>query len=140
MLSGLAYSIVDKRTSSWPHTGYHVVLVEGKIRVQLNGAYVGDYGPVGTRLDDSQWHHLAVVVNSEAMTLDIYVDGAHPAGSTTINIDLDTFVTGLGNSNTLHIGGHSVRSDFCFNGWLDEFKFYERALSIDEVQTLYNAQ
>jgi len=75
-----------------------------------------------TNINDNQWHHVAGVYNGSMLYL--YVDGR-----------LDTCKSASGSlnvsSSNVYIGSAS------FNGLIDDVRIYDRALSADEIETLY---
>jgi hypothetical protein len=85
-------------------------------------------------VNDSAWHHIAMVRDKSAGTIELYVDG-----------NLDTVGNGiyntLINNEVIHLGAFDW-SDYemdpatTFDGKLDEIRFYNRTLSVNEVQQL----
>lgn len=84
-------------------------------------------------IQPNEWHHIAMVVNSES-DMSIYVDCVEPGGS----------YSGCGGalaySNTPGSLGRHDRSltapgDY-FKGALDEFRYWDRALTIEEIAAL----
>jgi len=81
------------------------------------------------RVDDNEWHHVAVVANSAAANF--YIDGSL-SGSPASNVP---------SSNTWYkmIGCSSLYTSCTyFKGLIDEVRVYDRALSPDEIKRLYN--
>jgi PKD repeat protein len=88
-----------------------------------------------TALSAGTWHHLAAVFDAEAQTLAIYVDGA-PAGSLSVSYDqvypsTAPFMLGANLDS-----GSTVQH---FDGTLDGWRVYARALSQVEVGQLMDA-
>jgi len=78
-----------------------------------------------TNINDDQWHHVAGVYNGSKM--DLYVDGQLDASkSTSGSLSFS--------SSNVYIGGSPSAS---FNGLIDDVRIYDRALSADEIRTLY---
>jgi len=77
------------------------------------------------------WHHLAVTVDSSAMTLQLYVDGNVVASAPTTVLPAD-----LGETTQNWLGRSQYEADPYFMGMLDEFRIYDRALSASEVRYL----
>ena len=81
-------------------------------------------------LCDGNWHHVAFVYDRDAHIVKAYVD--YVRIGTTANMDI-----GLGNIDAYHSliqvgGGYGLSSDaydIKFNGWIDEFRLSNRALS-----------
>ncbi len=80
------------------------------------------------------WHHIVYVMDDANNIQKVYVDGAEK-GSTAYTQSIS--YPGLG-SNTF-IGRHGNGVDgYDFNGLVDDVRVYNRALSNQEVQNLYN--
>ena len=82
---------------------------------------------------DGNWHHLAFVYDRPAQMVKSYVDYTRIGTSTNVDID-------LGGIDAYHsliqfCGGYGLTSDaydIKFNGWLDEVRLSNRALSRSE--------
>lgn len=89
----------------------------------------------GTRIvNDGNWHHVAAVY--DGTNLYLYVDGtldASRAASGTITKTSD--VLAIGNDT-----GAPPGYSYLFNGLIDEVSIYNRALSSQEIQSIYNAK
>ncbi|MBN1359741.1 MAG: discoidin domain-containing protein [Sedimentisphaerales bacterium] len=77
------------------------------------------------------WHHVAVVVASASMTAGIYVDGVLVGEG-----PIDTLPTDLGVTTQNWLGRSQYEVDAYFNGALDDFRIYRRALSGPEIRYL----
>ena len=77
------------------------------------------------------WHHLAVTIDSSAMTLQLYVDGEMVASAPTALLPAD-----LGETTQNWLGRSQYEADPYFMGMLDEFRIYDRVLSTSEVRYL----
>lgn len=98
-------------------------LNNGRPRIDINGRRVT--GPNGTTFNDNQWHHYAIVADGATTLGDIkyYVDG--------------NLIPLTGNST--EILNTTLSQDFVIGNsaiTLDEFRFYERAISNQELVTL----
>jgi len=86
----------------------------------LDNGKLRGYIPV----DDGQWHHVAGVYDGTMMYL--YVDGV-----------LDNFgpATGLIDTNTepVYIGENSERTNRHWNGWIDDLRVYNIALTREQI-------
>src|SRR4051812_3210278 len=134
--------VLEKRNFPGP-SGY-VLGVEGTTAGPLSGhlfVVIQSNGTVAS-LDsltaaDGNFHHVAAVVDRTAQTLSLYVDGVLQ-GSTAINA-----IGSLVNSGNLYLGINT--QDFVgstavpFNGVVDELTLYNRALTPDEVTSIFNA-
>ena len=84
---------------------------------------------------DNQWHHLAFAYDETTSNMSIYRDGVlwstqSWAGHGAIKLDY-TKATGF------YLGGKTTDWGKPFNGGLDQFRLYSKALSAAEVQSLY---
>ncbi len=87
----------------------------------------------GTKVNDGQWHHLAVVFN-RAANMVRYVDGA-PSGTQYSLASLNG--QSLDNAKQLRIGARDQSGDeVYFNGRIDDARVYARALSPEEIAAL----
>jgi hypothetical protein len=82
-------------------------------------------------LSNDIWYH--VVGTYDGTTAKIYIDGVlnNSAGRT----------FGSTTSENLHIGWgewNAGANSFYFNGFIDDVRLYDRALSLDEVEAIYN--
>jgi len=79
-----------------------------------------------TNINDDQWHHVVGVCDGSRLSL--YVDGK-----------LDGFTQTSGSlrvsGSNVYIGGGVSTS---FNGLIDDVRIYNRALSVEEIRTLYS--
>jgi len=105
----------------------------GKLFLEMvsGGSLIGGVNPADKILLADTWYHVAVVVNGDTVTL--YVDGiAEPTTGT---------VSGswTGWTGVLSIGRYGGAAAY-FDGILDEAHIYNRALSPDEIQFLYNEE
>ncbi|MHC4642643.1 MAG: LamG-like jellyroll fold domain-containing protein, partial [Planctomycetota bacterium] len=119
-------------------------------RLEINGSGAGtgqvgwdvmtdtgqvDYGSI-TRVDDGQWHHVAGVFDNGTMT--IYIDGkAEP--STTGGATFGSSATRYGfigvGSEASGFDGNKGPTSY-FNGYMDDVRIYDRALSAAEIRTI----
>ncbi len=77
------------------------------------------------------WHHVACVFDNDANTLTLYVDG-WSAGS----VETDIRPMDLGVTTNNWLGQSQYDADSLYDGLLDEFRIYNRALSAGEVRYL----
>jgi hypothetical protein len=88
----------------------------------------GVKGPAGL---PTGWHHVAVVVDGASSALCLYLDGEAVGTGTTKTLPKD-----LGKTTQNRLGQSQTSTDAFFNGMLDEFRIYSRALSTAEVRYL----
>jgi hypothetical protein len=85
-------------------------------------------------LNNGSWHHLVINYLNSTDTINAYVDGAFFA--------TDTFSSSIGsisNTQPLRIGAMNVTFGGVFAGSIDEVRIYNRALTTDEISSLYNS-
>jgi hypothetical protein len=118
--------IVTKGNSSWRLSRYGGTSAIGFSTTGLSDVDL----PGNKNINDGQWHHVAAVYDGKNKY--IYVDGALDASvPATGSIAQNNFPVGIGeNAEAL---GH------LWNGSIDEVAIYNRALTADEIQTIYNA-
>jgi hypothetical protein len=77
------------------------------------------------------WHHVAVVINGVSKTMQLCLDGVVVTSATTTLLP-----TNLGNTTNNWLGRSQYAADAYLNGYLDDFRIYNRALSQGEVAWL----
>jgi len=82
-------------------------------------------------LNDDEWAHIAMIYDGSNVNL--YINGSFDKSSSESgNIDTD-------NSLTVKIGRHPTSSSRDTDGILHDVRHYERALSVEELETIYYA-
>ena len=131
-------TIQDKREG--PHAvGYHFFLQNDPyLGMQINDPSGSTQATAFLDILDGRYHHVAVSVRRNLKDgIRLYVDGV--SVNATVNSDL-RLRTDLDNSAPFLIGGHSYDNDVnSFDGVIDEFEFFNRALSDAEVKAIYDA-
>jgi hypothetical protein len=134
-------SIVDKRNApnAYNYYGYHLYLNQGQLYFQMADTAASVGGLIvqaGPDLRDGQFHHVAVTVERDSTNGGVlYVDG-----QPVLTFDPTTYTGSLSNTDFLHIGENTVAGYVTpFHGIMDELSLYNRALSPDEIQSIYNA-
>ena len=84
------------------------------------------------------WHHVAVVIDSAATQFRLYVDGSLVAtGPGTLSAGASMLLPkDLGLTNQNWLGRSQFTADGFYNGSLDDFRIYGRALSEGEIRYL----
>lgn len=82
--------------------------------------------------DDGDWYHVVGVINRTSDMMYLYVDGQLK------DSDSISSVGSLANSGHLYLGARNIYGDNDLDGKLDEFRFYDVALTAGEVQRLYS--
>ena len=132
--SGGVRTLVDKRQTS-PYRGYSFFLYYGKPGVQLaDGVGYGNFIASSAVPADNNWHFVAVSV-SRSQGASFYIDGilVNPP------ISVASRPGSLDNASNLRIGTHSFDLYTSFKGGIDEVELFNRALTAQEVQSIYNA-
>ncbi len=97
--------------------------------------FQGDFDDVSVAvpaLNDNNWHHVGYVYNG-GTSITFYDDNvAYPA---TLGTVPNTHTSG-----NFSIGGYHVANDSEFVGVIDESLFFNRALSVAEISSLYDGQ
>ncbi|HTV43288.1 MAG TPA: LamG-like jellyroll fold domain-containing protein [Candidatus Sulfotelmatobacter sp.] len=134
-------SIIDKRLANGGNcVGYDVNLTGGTLNFQMSDNYNSGTSLVqaGTFLADGKLHHIAVTVQRLSTTGGrIYEDGV------LVNTFDPTGQSGdLTSTQPLRIGNHadptySGNPGAYFNGQIDDWAIYKRALTSDEVTAIY---
>lgn len=123
--------------SKWGVTGvasYTLnIVTSGVIRLVTNDGSLNTAGTGVTPIDLNSWTHIVAVQNWD--TIRIYQNG-----------ELETVTTGcripLVTNTNIYIGNNGGEDapeglDRAFNGYIDDVRIYNKALSIDEVSLLY---
>jgi uncharacterized repeat protein (TIGR03803 family) len=130
--------IVDKRDIK-SGAGYSLSVSYGRLVMTLaNASSYSNYVTAASLIPaDGLWHFMAVRVSQSVRQVLFYIDGA-------VNSTLPMTPTDVSNTNSLWIGG-SLYGDIIDHGsqhWtgdLDEVEVYNRALSTNELYTIYSA-
>jgi hypothetical protein len=141
-LSGEVMTVISKRFSTNAYTalGYEMYLGGGRLCFQLSDSlnHSVNYYDLDAESDlrDGKFHHVAVTVKRNSTTgLRFYVDGQLIA-----TFDPTAVSGDLSNTGPLRIGNHpdpGIRA--FYHGIIDEVGLYNRALSADEIQSIYKA-
>jgi hypothetical protein len=120
---------------------YHL-MVRGPTRMleftitTANGESAMLVAPVST----GQWFHVAATLDDASSAMKIYLNGSIAAQTNTSFRPLGPLEpaanSGLGIGNVQGAGRSQFR--FPFNGLIDNLRFYSRALTVEEIQSIYN--
>lgn len=97
----------------------------GKLRVEINGGYI-----VGTKdINDGEWHHVACVLNGNAVSdITLFVDGDKQ-----VNTELSSIAVNTTSDIKVRVSlGINNRQ---FTGNVDNIKIWDRALTEDEIKS-----
>ncbi len=104
----------------------------GSLRAEVSGGHI--YGTTDLTVDD-QWHHIAVVLDSDGSPdiseVQLYVDGQPESVAGVKAAPIDT-----ASDQNVTIGIYHAGSDPFFNGMIDDMRVYRRALTEEEIQEL----
>ncbi|QCR22821.1 PQQ-dependent sugar dehydrogenase [Pontibacter sp. SGAir0037] len=89
-------------------------------------------GKVGPALNDGEWHHLAVVRNGVDKMNRLFLDGEMVQ-----EIEHD-YTSGFSTISPVTLGYMPLDGRYHYDGDLDEFKYYSRALTAEEIASSYN--
>jgi hypothetical protein len=141
-------AIIDKSTgdfsgSNTTQRGFYLsvpwernVLLQSDIKVAIaNGAgYNSIQYTIPASEQAGKWHHVFAVADSQSLTypeIKIYFDGQLRAAiARTLTGSIDATTTGL------YMGKWNNSSRF-FNGFIDDVRIYNRALTGDEIRTIF---
>jgi uncharacterized repeat protein (TIGR01451 family) len=141
--------LVDKRSGPTP-LGYSLFLANGRLGFQMaNGVGSSSCAPTPTpgvacvnyvasapSVADGQWHHVAAVVDRANATsgVRLYVDGVQVFAGAPLTGNLD-------NASDLYLGMRTPaqQGGGFFPGDLDEVELFNRALSQQEIQAIFQA-
>lgn len=134
--------IGNKNAGDFATAGWQVYTQEnGAWGLILNdGKSSYDYKPTAERqrINDGRWHQILFSVNREKQEVWIFLDGKNVAIYNTPGIK------GFETSNSTVIGGTDEKWEygsngqwFAFNGYIDEVKVWDVALSADHAQGLF---
>ncbi|MCF7955757.1 MAG: hypothetical protein K9M75_08150 [Phycisphaerae bacterium] len=105
---------------------------DGALRAQVIG---GDISGTTILTKDNQWHHIAVVLNSDGSPdiseVKLYVDG-QPESVASVKDEL----INTSSDQNVTIGVYQADSPPFFNGLIDDVRVYNRALTDGEIQKL----
>ncbi|MEO0896093.1 MAG: LamG domain-containing protein [Bacteroidota bacterium] len=144
-------NLIDQRTGSWsPDLCNFTWYINSNYATGLTVSHhfnfpgyvntVGQSAPYDATMDalnsnvsDGEWHHYVLVKNVEETipTLKIYEDGCLISSRNIENADFvinGSLILGQPNSGSLP-----------FNGHIDEFRIYKKALSKEEIHTLFRS-
>jgi len=120
---GGGYRTIVSKDGTWFGTR------DGRLLLKLNGASDQPYIANSSNVNDDLWHH--VVGTYDGSYLRVYLDGQ-------LDNTPYAFSDTLQNTGTLQIvGNNHWGGGFLWAGNVDEVRFYNRALSQDEITDLY---
>jgi prepilin-type N-terminal cleavage/methylation domain-containing protein len=108
---------------------YTISFIKSNGNISVSSTFAGVMKTLnsGNNVNDGQWHHLAYTVTGSTQTL--YVDGLQKGTQTN---------TGTPDTQTSNVEISNVSGGELFNGWVDDVRIYNRALSLTEVNNAKN--
>jgi hypothetical protein len=132
-VSGASAFLFSKYESGTDKFGL-VVLTDGQVRFDIgyNGA-AATHTFTDTNVDgDDQWYHFALVIDATNAVVKLYINGIlHPD-----EYAMGSYASAFENAADFAIGATDTGSA-PYNGYIDEFRIYDRVLTELEVQALY---
>jgi hypothetical protein len=128
-------TIIDKRITNLPGTGYLVALTNGRPSIMIADNFVqSTFVAVNSApINDGLWHYVAITVDRD-----------NPSG---LSFFIDTMQTDIFNpgivagsiSNTvnLYMGKDRITQANCLKGSLDEVKLYNKAITSEQIKEQY---
>ncbi len=87
-------------------------------------------------LNDEDWHHMVLVINTIDSTSSFYFDGVQ----TTIQESKKEYIAlGISSTKDLELGYNNKDNNGFMDGYLNEASIWTKALSLSEIQSLYNS-
>lgn len=101
------------------------------IQISQDGA-TRDFLDSTTVLTLNTWYHISAVWKPGTNEYKLFINGNLDIQKTT------TLTSIIDNSNIVEIGGNSGRGQY-FNGFMEDIKLFDRALTANEIKTLYGS-
>ena len=122
----------DSTSTSTMNTGYDLRLVDGDISFNVNSSI--SVSTNDNSIEDDRWYHIAVTYDDTTYTL--YVDG----------VFIDSTTSGVAptpNDSDMRLGAMARSTNLptnYYNGWLDELRIWDVALSTDQIRMMMNQE
>lgn len=120
------------KCNTYPGAGWQLMIENTAARIYLRADGGATASLIGTTpiAGSDQWHHVAAVIDRDADTMLLYVDG---------QLDKSGALGGImpANSHDLYIGGLYGSPSYGMQGWLDDVILADRAFDWQEVQWFY---
>ncbi len=133
------FDLFDQRTGSFDSDAHNFgVIVNANNPDELlynypnyNSEGETSYALRSVTISDGVWHHVVLIKDTENELMKLYLDNIETS-STTLSLDVEFMVNG-----TLLLGKNYADLSY-FEGSIDDIFVYDRALSTNEVSTLFN--
>ncbi|MDA0723236.1 MAG: SUMF1/EgtB/PvdO family nonheme iron enzyme [Verrucomicrobia bacterium] len=120
---------ITNKGSNVSNTGYNTfVMPSGVLAIEIHDNYAAFSTAT---VNNGQWRHAVGMRDGD--NLNLFVDGVADGSRTGVNN------YEVSASNQFYVGSREATSPF-FNGSIDEFRVYNRALSANEVTALYQLE
>ncbi len=139
----IPYAIVC--SSAWDNSAVHTHITDGILRGSMASWKNADYLEekyTHTREDAldwsdtpslaGKWFHMALTMDGETKTRRLYINSTLVGEDVADSVDANLF------KGNIEIGSYKADPQRYFNGMLDEFRLYDRALTQEEVKELTN--
>lgn len=133
--SGFGWIVDHRSNNDGVYSGYTIGDSSGVIIARIRDSTAHDV-PVSstTNVNDNKFHHIVLIVDRIAQTENLYIDNILEDTETTSSVgNIDT-------SFSLQLGGTAIPNtlvDF-FAGTLDQVRIYNRTLTTNEINSLFN--
>lgn len=134
------FRTITSRNHSWTNRQWWVTVWQNRYAGNPDGSLVFRMSPVsgtyvnlnsGVRVDNDRWHHFAVSVDSAAGTAILYLNGEE------VDRQSDIQAPQIPNAPALIGNDPSDPTSRRFLGGIDDLRFYNRPLSLGEIQSLH---
>ena len=134
-----SYGFIISKSNGGAGGGYELFRNTGSGAIRFSscdaaGSCAGGYFDIVTDAgyNDNNWHYVAATAKTNDVAK-IYVDGVLVKSSGTVTQN------NVANAFNLLIGARGAAGASPFNGYIDDVRVYNRALSASEVSNLYNS-
>ncbi|PWK18483.1 LamG-like jellyroll fold domain-containing protein, partial [Xanthomarina spongicola] len=127
-------SILSKRNANNLATGYDLSLNGGRLFFNWNNS--GSINSAPYNLTTNRWYHIGVVYNSG--TYSLYIDGVlikTAAGSIPSSNNMKCILGAMDQA-----GSPPNKPVKYFNGWMDELRFWNKAISTNQLRQMMNQE
>lgn len=137
LISTKEYAILSKNKAITGNRGWELLIQDNPnlFRIAITDGSAANINRRSNMAPETgRWYHVVGVYNASAQTLDIYINGALDNGTLTGSVP-----TSMGDfTQTVAIGNRAGENKM-FPGVIDDVRIYNRALSADEVQKLFQS-
>lgn len=111
--------------------GYDMLLSGGSVSLRVTGGSTAQTS--STSVNDGRWHHVVGICDRSAQLIYLVVDGVQIGSSVSCSS-----VGDISNTISLNLGARGGGGSNFLAGRIDEFCFWNRALTVQEARQLYN--